>query len=277
MPSGDGKQRCRGGRGDSLGIIIYEMLAGAAPFHAKAAMAFMRQHMVAEPPPLRGRVPEVSKELNELVHCMLAKEPQARPDMAQVMEQLRKIQSSARYRETLLVPDPPRRRPVAWWLAGAAVVVIGLLGTLWLSLGRIFPGLPPGPALPARPSLPGPLRPPPTPGPAAPALPGPSPDLSSSRAASPLPADRIHEGERAGEPLDGGAPPDSEAPEPPDLEPQPQLDPEPSPPEPGEPPPNRHPPRPVAHPVKHPPSKPPAQRPEARHRGGKRGKRSHSR
>jgi hypothetical protein len=271
------------------------MLAGAAPFHAKAAMAFMRQHMVAEPPPLRSRVPEVSKELNELCHCMLAKEPQARPDMAQVVEQLRKIQSSSRYRDTLLVPDPPRRRPVAWWLAGVALAVVVLLGTLWLSLGRSFlgrgrgpgPGSPPGPALPAGPSLPGPGRSPtpPVPSRAAPVLPSPplgsSPDLSSPRGVPPLPADRPPERERAGEPLDGGAPPDSETPEPMDLAP-PRVDPEPSPPEPVEPTPNRHPParpspHPVAHPVKHPPGKPPAQRPEARHRGGKRGKRSHSR
>jgi hypothetical protein len=250
------------------------MLAGAAPFHAKAAMAFMRQHMVAEPPPLRARVPEVSKELGELVHSMLAKEPQARPDMAQVVEQLRKIQSPARYQDTLLVPEPARGQAVTWWLVGMVLILFTLAGALWVAWGRLFPALPTGPGAAPMPPTPTPTPTPmPSPGPP-PLKPTPSrrPDLGSPPVTAPPPVAKP--ADAGAGPLDGAAPPDGETPESVDLEP-PRADHEPSPQrvEPVEPAPT---PRPVAHPVKRPPSKP-AARPEARHRGGKHGKRSHSR
>ena len=222
-----------------LGIIIYEMLAGAAPFHAKAAMAFMRQHMVAEPPDLRTRVPQVSKELHELVHAMLAKEPHARPDMTQVMEQLRRIMGggSSRIGDTLVVETPaqalPERRATLLWVGGTGLAVLLLLGVLWAVWGRkvTSPSEPVTPkeatSVPAPP--PQPQVVPPRPQEVQPALDLGRPDARSS----PPPAVPPRE------PQDAGSPPDGLSHDAAEPEPAQRIEPEPSPPpvETAEPPP----------------------------------------
>ncbi len=264
-----------------LGIIIYEMLAGAAPFHAKAAMAFMRQHMVAEPPDLRTRVPQVSKELHELVHAMLAKEPQARPDMTQVMDQLRRIMGgSSRIGDTLVVenvaPNLPERRATLLWLGGAGLAVILLLGILWAVWGRkVTPPPEPGTPKVEATSVPTPpLQPrtaPPTPE-VQPALDMGRPDARSSPPPAVPPS----------EPPDAGSPADALPHDAAEPEPAQRIEPEPSPPpvETAEPPPSPispTPPHAVPPKGKHAGKAQPSHS-ESRHRSTKqRGKHGHSR
>ena len=69
-------------RGDmySLGCVLYEMLAGEAPFAGeKRGMAKMWAHVNAEPPPLRERRADVPEALEEVVRLAMAKEPEKRP------------------------------------------------------------------------------------------------------------------------------------------------------------------------------------------------------
>jgi CheY-like chemotaxis protein len=80
------------GRADvySLGVIMFQMLVGHAPFKASegGAMALMLMHVMKEPPGLRDSNPEVPPEIEALVLETLRKDPQERPDAQQLAARL---------------------------------------------------------------------------------------------------------------------------------------------------------------------------------------------
>jgi serine/threonine protein kinase len=65
----------------SLGVITYQMLAGETPFSGDL-QTVMRLHQEAQPPPLRGKNPKVSKKVAQLVERAMAKDPHERPTSA---------------------------------------------------------------------------------------------------------------------------------------------------------------------------------------------------
>ena len=75
----------------SLGIMLFEMVAGHLPFLADTAAALMRLHMFKEPPHLLSEVKAVPPELDELVTRMLAKKAADRPSMEEVAEILEEL------------------------------------------------------------------------------------------------------------------------------------------------------------------------------------------
>lgn len=66
----------------SLGVMLYEMLAGGLPFVGRDAEQLIRQHREEKPPCLRVRRPETPKQVASIVHRMLAKDPLRRPESA---------------------------------------------------------------------------------------------------------------------------------------------------------------------------------------------------
>ncbi len=67
----------------SLGCVLYEMLAGEAPFaDQRGGMAKMWAQVNAEPASLRERRPDVPPELDAVVRDAMAKAPEARPTAA---------------------------------------------------------------------------------------------------------------------------------------------------------------------------------------------------
>jgi serine/threonine-protein kinase len=66
----------------SLGIVAYEMLAGAPPFHGRSAQAVLSAHLTERPKPIRQRRYDVPEPLVALVESCLEKEPRARPKTA---------------------------------------------------------------------------------------------------------------------------------------------------------------------------------------------------
>jgi tRNA A-37 threonylcarbamoyl transferase component Bud32 len=59
----------------SIGITLYEMLAGSPPFRAEKPTALALMHMRGDPPPLAARCPQVPPQLESIVRKALAKDP----------------------------------------------------------------------------------------------------------------------------------------------------------------------------------------------------------
>lgn len=63
----------------ALGCCAYEMLTGQKPFHGENFAQLFEQHLHAQPPRVRTRVPDCPQPLDDVVDQMLAKEPERRP------------------------------------------------------------------------------------------------------------------------------------------------------------------------------------------------------
>jgi serine/threonine-protein kinase len=75
----------------SIGVVLYEMLAGRPPFGGKDTIAILRQHVQAPAPLLRGLAPETPPELERIIARLLAKKPSERyPHVAELRADLGK-------------------------------------------------------------------------------------------------------------------------------------------------------------------------------------------
>jgi serine/threonine protein kinase len=66
----------------SLGIVVYEMLAGEAPFEGGSSTRLLMAHVAETPPPLREKRPDISPDIEEIVMRALDKNPDRRPQSA---------------------------------------------------------------------------------------------------------------------------------------------------------------------------------------------------
>jgi serine/threonine-protein kinase len=71
----------------SLGVVMFEMLAGRPPFVGPTAVSIAMQHASANPPPLRQFNPTIPPALEQLVLRTLEKEPEDRFSSAAEMQQ----------------------------------------------------------------------------------------------------------------------------------------------------------------------------------------------
>ena len=63
----------------SLGVIVYEMLTGASVFANEFPVMLLMMHIQSPVPKIRDLVPEISRDIAELVESCLAKDPNDRP------------------------------------------------------------------------------------------------------------------------------------------------------------------------------------------------------
>lgn len=66
----------------SLGIVLYEMLTGEAPFKGDSSTRLLVAHAQEPPEPLRNKRPDLSRELEAVVMSALEKDPSRRPQSA---------------------------------------------------------------------------------------------------------------------------------------------------------------------------------------------------
>lgn len=100
-PSYMSPEQCRGagavdGKSDvySLGVLLFQMLAGQLPFYAEGAGELIAKHLYQEPPALAALAPELPDEVSALVHKLLAKDRLLRPTMREVVLELEPLLDS---------------------------------------------------------------------------------------------------------------------------------------------------------------------------------------
>ena len=75
----------------SLGVVLYETLAGTPPFSSTEGDRLRSLHLYSPPPSLLSKAPDAPPELVALIEQMLAKTAAERPSMAEVGKSLEKL------------------------------------------------------------------------------------------------------------------------------------------------------------------------------------------
>ncbi len=153
----------------SIGVVMYEMLAGSPPFQAEKPAALALMHMREEPPPLAVYNSQVPPRLDWIIRKLLAKEPSARyrtaEQLVHVLKEYRKhgeqqtgwqpaVPSGSLSAPSQLefASSPPARvvpDGLTWILAIIAfIAVVGLI-PLW---GLVYQSYSASPALPPTPT-----------------------------------------------------------------------------------------------------------------------------
>ena len=152
----------------SLGVVVYEALAGQAPFKAETVLGYIRAHADKMPPPPAKFNRGISQDVQDVILKALNKSPDDRFSSAGTFSRALSEAAQRPYRkaETVVVPPivakppvppPAGNRPVQprkatlpkrkrgmkntlWWVGGIGMlgmicVAIALLGTRWMGLG----------------------------------------------------------------------------------------------------------------------------------------------
>ncbi len=123
----------------AVGLLMYELLAGASPFDAPSPTATMTAQLTRTPPPLNTVRDDVPTGLADLVAECLQKDPDRRPaDAAAVLARLESVDGAMRLDAHLEGGGARQRVASPWPLALAAVGMVALMGAgLWAAgLGR---------------------------------------------------------------------------------------------------------------------------------------------
>jgi serine/threonine protein kinase len=106
----------------SLGVVLYEALAGAKPFGGDVPVAVAHSIHEGAHPALADARPEVDRALAGVVEKAMARDPEARFASAAAMAAALAIPADAEH--TRVLPLPPVRRRRSPWMAIAAVAAI---------------------------------------------------------------------------------------------------------------------------------------------------------
>jgi serine/threonine protein kinase len=148
----------------ALGVVLYEMLAGRAPFAGDSPVSVAYQHVRQEPEPPSRLNPDVDRALEAIVLKAMAKDREVRYQSAEEMQRDlgrlrgpaapagvavgsadRTIEQPPVERTAVLPPVPPSRRATRqprrapWLIALLALLAMALVGGLILASGSRTP------------------------------------------------------------------------------------------------------------------------------------------
>jgi TolB-like protein/Tfp pilus assembly protein PilF len=110
----------------SLGVVLYELLAGQPPFEGDTAADVMVSILDRQPPMLTALVPELPGEIQSVIERALQKEPEARyPSMREFASGLTGL-PQGKALDTGTRPQP-RSRAQPWWRRPRTAVVLSVV------------------------------------------------------------------------------------------------------------------------------------------------------
>lgn len=95
----------------ALGCILFELAVGRPPFLGDSNVQILGAHLTKPAPDLGEYALELPRQFTALVSSMLLKEPEQRPAMRHVVQQLDVIWSAWRAQSSHTIIMPPGRRP----------------------------------------------------------------------------------------------------------------------------------------------------------------------
>jgi serine/threonine-protein kinase len=117
----------------SLGVVLYEMLAGTRPFRGASDRALFQAILHEEPEAISQQRPEAPEALRRIVERLLRKDPDARYGRAEELSADLALGPSSGARPSRL-SAVSRRRPAL--LAAAAIALVALVGVAFWQPGR---------------------------------------------------------------------------------------------------------------------------------------------
>jgi tRNA A-37 threonylcarbamoyl transferase component Bud32 len=161
----------------SLGVVLYEMLAGRVPFDADNHTDLAMQHLRDEPPPLTAINPAVPIQIEQIINKAMSKEPASRYRTADLfgralLDYRRMTNQATGYQRPIVMPAPTGATTVStttgrppevagtpggtdWlgWILGtlAFVAVVGLIPLfvlVWRAYSQPAPQAAPAPSSP---------------------------------------------------------------------------------------------------------------------------------